>query len=139
MEAKFRQWLQRCHATLDKSVRFEALADGRTQVSLPCCCISRMLSLYFHRACLPACGPEAVRQPYCLKTNCCSIGTQAALRAKLGEDTTAFERITDGIRTVCRGDVVRINAKPQLVGRVQHFTIPQVGTGGDKQQQAAMA
>ena len=32
MEAKFRQWLQRCHATLDKSVRFEALADSRTQV-----------------------------------------------------------------------------------------------------------
>ncbi|KAL4443930.1 hypothetical protein ABPG75_011667 [Micractinium tetrahymenae] len=80
MEAKFRQWLQRCHATLDKSVRFEALADGRTQ---------------------------------------------AALRAKLGEETTAFERITDGIRTVSRGDVVRINAKPQLVGRVLHFTIPQ--------------
>ena len=32
MEAKFKQWLQRCHSTLDKSVRFEALADARTQV-----------------------------------------------------------------------------------------------------------
>lgn len=32
MEAKFKQWLQRCHATLDKSVRFEVLADARTQV-----------------------------------------------------------------------------------------------------------
>ena len=32
MEAKFRGWLQRCHATLDKSVRFEALSDSRTQV-----------------------------------------------------------------------------------------------------------
>ena len=36
MEAKFRQWLQRCHATLDKSVRFEALADSRTQVGGVC-------------------------------------------------------------------------------------------------------
>lgn len=32
MEAKLRQWLQRCHTTLDKSVRFEALADSHTQV-----------------------------------------------------------------------------------------------------------
>lgn len=32
MEAKLRQWLQRCHSTLDKSVRFETLADSRTQV-----------------------------------------------------------------------------------------------------------
>lgn len=56
------------------------------------------------------------------------VDVQAALRAKLGEETTTFERITDGTRTVCRGDVVRVNAKPQLVGRVLHFTIPQVGT-----------
>lgn len=58
---------------------------------------------------------------------CLPVSIQAALRAKLGEETTVFERITDGVRTVCRGDVVRINAKPQLVGRVLHFTIPQVG------------
>ncbi|PRW58303.1 Structural maintenance of chromosomes flexible hinge domain-containing 1 [Chlorella sorokiniana] len=80
MEAKFKQWLQRCHSTLDKSVRFEALADARTQ---------------------------------------------AAVRSKHGEATTAFERITDGSRTAAVGDVVRINAKPQLVGRVLFFTIPQ--------------
>ena len=48
------------------------------------------------------------------------------MRAKLGEETTAFERITDGARTVAAGDVVRVNAKPQVVGRVLHFTIPQV-------------
>lgn len=52
---------------------------------------------------------------------------QAALRSKLGEGTTAFERITDGSRTVSAGDVVRINVKPLLVGRVVAFTIPQVG------------
>lgn len=50
---------------------------------------------------------------------------QASLRNRLGEETTAFERISDGTRAVSRGDVVRINAKPQLVGRVLHFTIPQ--------------
>lgn len=51
---------------------------------------------------------------------------QAALRGRLGEGTTAFERITDGTRTVSRGDVVRVSAKPLLVGRVTAFTIPQV-------------
>ena len=50
---------------------------------------------------------------------------QAAVRSKHGEETTAFERITDGARTAAAGDVVRINAKPQLVGRVLYFTIPQ--------------
>lgn len=50
---------------------------------------------------------------------------QATVRSKHGEATTAFERITDGSRTAAAGDVVRINAKPQLVGRVLFFTIPQ--------------
>jgi len=51
---------------------------------------------------------------------------QATFRAKLGEGTSAFERITDGTRTVAKGSVVRINVKPLLVGRVLAFTIPQV-------------
>eukprot|EP00887_Chlorella_sp_A99_P005757 scaffold1.g5757.t1 len=80
MEAKLRQWLSRCHTTLDKSVRFERLTDARAQ---------------------------------------------AAVRAKLGEGTTAFERISDGQRQINAGDVVRVNAKPLVVGRVLHFTIPQ--------------
>lgn len=33
MEKKFRDWLARCHATLDKSIRFEALVDSKTQVN----------------------------------------------------------------------------------------------------------
>lgn len=53
------------------------------------------------------------------------------MRAKLGEDTTAFERATDGTKTVAAGDVVRVNAKPTLVGRVLHFTVPQVMVGWD--------
>lgn len=81
MEAKFKAWLQRCHTTLDKSVRFESLADSRTQ---------------------------------------------AAVRAKLGEGTTAFERIADGVRVVCKGNMVRVNAKPMVIGRVLHFTVPQL-------------
>ena len=39
LEAKFKQWLQKCHATLDKSVRFEALVDSRTQVGLGWLCV----------------------------------------------------------------------------------------------------
>jgi hypothetical protein len=34
MEKKFKDWLARCHATLDKTIRFEALADSKTQVGL---------------------------------------------------------------------------------------------------------
>ena len=51
---------------------------------------------------------------------------QAALRGKVGEEATAFERISDGARTISRGEVVHVNAKPQMVGRVLHFSIPQV-------------
>jgi hypothetical protein len=51
---------------------------------------------------------------------------QAALRGKVGEEATAFERISDGARTISRGEVVQVNAKPQMVGRVLHFSIPQV-------------
>jgi len=35
LERKFKEWLGRCHATLDKTIRFEALADSRTQVGKP--------------------------------------------------------------------------------------------------------
>lgn len=52
---------------------------------------------------------------------------QAAVRSRLGEGTTAFERISDGHRVVSRGDVVRMGAKPALVGRVVYFLVPQVG------------
>lgn len=72
--------MARCHATLDKSARYEAPADSRAQ---------------------------------------------AALRAAQGEAVTAFERVTDGQRVVRAGDVVRISAKPGVVGRVAYFTVPQ--------------
>ena len=48
------------------------------------------------------------------------------MRAKHGESTTAFEAIYDGTQAFSKGDIVRINAKPQYIGRVVHFTVPQV-------------
>ena len=80
LEKRFKDWLTRCHATLDKSFRFERLADSRTQ---------------------------------------------AALRSRRGEGITAFERISDGQRSISTGDVVRISAKPTFVGRVAYFSVPQ--------------
>lgn len=76
------------------------------------------LHLYVHLNCRPAClsGP-----------------LQSALRSKLGEETTAFDSITDGAHTISKGDVVRVNAKPQVVGRVLYFTIPQVNKGAGGQ------
>lgn len=36
MERKFKDWLARCHAQLDKTTRFEVLADSRLQVGAVC-------------------------------------------------------------------------------------------------------
>lgn len=79
IEKRFKDWLARCHTTLDKSFKFERPADSRTQ---------------------------------------------AALRSRFGEGITAFERISDGNRTVSAGDVVRLSAKPAVIGRVTFFTVP---------------
>lgn len=44
----------------------------------------------------------------------------------LGEQHTAFERISEGTRVVQRGDVIRLAVKPTLVGRVEFFNVAQV-------------
>ena len=79
IEKRFKDWLARCHATLDKSFQFERLAETRVQ---------------------------------------------ADLRTRFGEGTTAFNRISDGTRTISAGDVLRLSAKPAVVGRVTFFTVP---------------
>lgn len=35
LERKFREWLTRCHATLDKRIRFVGLAEPAMQVLMP--------------------------------------------------------------------------------------------------------
>jgi hypothetical protein len=35
LEKRFREWLARCHATLDKRIRFLGLADAATQARTP--------------------------------------------------------------------------------------------------------
>ena len=81
LERRFREWLAACHATLDRTVRYERLA------------------------------PPA---------------DQAAARMTLGEATTAFLRLSDGVRVVEAGDAVMLATKPTVVGRVLHFTVPRV-------------
>jgi hypothetical protein len=82
MEKTFRAWLSNCHATLDKSMRFENLAGN---------------------------------------------AVQAAVRRIMGENVTAFEKITDGhIRTFQVGDVVKCTAKPSIMGKILYFTVPLV-------------
>jgi hypothetical protein len=52
---------------------------------------------------------------------------QATARAVVGENVTAFDQITDGVRSVSAGDIVRIKeTKPLRIGRVLFFTVPQV-------------
>ncbi|KAK9820414.1 hypothetical protein WJX72_010046 [[Myrmecia] bisecta] len=80
-DKRFREWLIRCHAQLDKTIRFHQLA---------------------------------------------SAAVQARLRQGEGENLTAFERITDGSRTIGKGDLVKLAVKPVLIGQVLHFSIPKV-------------
>ena len=49
------------------------------------------------------------------------------VRKEMGESHTGFERVHDGVRRMGMGDVVRLATKPQLVGRVRYFSVPQVG------------
>ncbi|KAF8056436.1 SMCHD1 [Scenedesmus sp. PABB004] len=56
----------------------------------------------------------------------CSQSVQSLARKHLGVDVTVFERVHDGLQTISKGDVVRLNTKPAVLGRVVHFSIPQV-------------
>ena len=49
------------------------------------------------------------------------------MRQNFGEDMTAFEAITDGKTTRKAGDVVRLDKKPAVVGRIEYFLVQQVG------------
>ena len=51
---------------------------------------------------------------------------QASIRKELGEAMTGFMSVSDGTRTVCAGDVVRLSTKPASLGRVKYFAVPQV-------------
>eukprot|EP00775_Hariotina_reticulata_P002831 gene2831-3124_t len=56
----------------------------------------------------------------------CHQAAQAVARKHLGQEFTIFEQVHDGINTVQKGDIIRINTKPAVLGRVMHFSIPQV-------------
>eukprot|EP00798_Chlamydomonas_sp_ICE-L_P006653 gene6653-3315_t len=51
---------------------------------------------------------------------------KAMARKELGEYHTAFERVWDGSRALKVGDVVRLATKPQVVGRIRFFSVPQL-------------
>jgi hypothetical protein len=58
--------------------------------------------------------------PFCC---CCCCGCfQAHARKELGKDVTIFERISDGLQTISKGDIVRISTKPAVLGRVSSST-----------------
>ena len=50
-DRKFKEWLTQCHATLDKSVAFEVLADAAVQV----CAAYALLSAIYQCIALLAC------------------------------------------------------------------------------------
>jgi hypothetical protein len=45
-----------------------------------------------------------------------------------GEQVTLFDRITDGAQSVSRGNIIKLNCKPSMLGRVMFFSIPSAVT-----------
>jgi hypothetical protein len=54
----------------------------------------------------------------------CVADMQAAVRQMYGEQVTLFDRITDGAQSISRGDIVKLNCKPSMLGRVMFFSVP---------------
>jgi hypothetical protein len=44
---------------------------------------------------------------------------QAKARSHLGQDVTVFERIFDGLQSISKGDIIRLNTKPAILGKVR--------------------
>ena len=53
-------------------------------------------------------------------------GMQESARALLGNNTTAFTRIVDGSHSLRQGDLVSLEVKPAMIGRIEYFSIAQV-------------
>ena len=58
--------------------------------------------------------------------NLAPLWAQEEAKKQMGQQCCAFERISDGTRTVEKGNLVQLAVKPHLVGRVRFFSIPQV-------------
>ena len=61
---------------------------------------------------------------------------QRAVRAAKGAETTVFERISDGTRSLKKGDLVRVQGqgknKPPIVGRILHFYVQKASTSKER-------
>lgn len=56
----------------------------------------------------------------------CSTKRQAEVRSIYGESITAFDRISDGQKSIESGAFLKIIGKPAVVGQVKYFTVPLV-------------
>lgn len=56
----------------------------------------------------------------------CSTKRQAEVRSTYGESITAFEKISDGHKTIESGAFLKIAGKPAVIGQVKYFTVPLV-------------
>ena len=54
---------------------------------------------------------------------------QAAAQRWVGAPCTAFQRVTEGQKSVRKGDVVLLSGKPAVLGAVLAFTVAQVRPG----------
>lgn len=114
-EKLFKDWLTQCHRSLDKVTRFEKIGGKEVQVRYPGIQTTH---------CQSACFQAFLRSlsPY-------SYIMQAEAEQQVGKLSCVFERISDGSRTVERGDLVQLAVKPHLVGRVCFFSVSQVFHG----------
>jgi len=136
LERKFKDWLQHCHATLDKRIRFSGMADDGVQARArrarpPAphlrsgAWVAGACRTPLNTQCAGPAAAAGLAAPWAPSRVSCDPRAQASVRARFGASITAFDRITDGARTVAIGDAVRLASRPPLVGEALHFIVHQ--------------
>lgn len=149
LEKRLKDWLIKSHKELDRTIKFEQLCSHAVQVwqllagwmdGWCAACSMRSCSLPQHCAMLQhetfSAGaplqhpslPDRLSVPTTSTPTACPVHRrthppvkqQVNVRSQLGQDVTVFERIFDGLQRISKGDVVRLNTKPAMLGRVSH-------------------
>ena len=100
LERRFREWLSRCHATLDKRVRYDAPAAPRVQA-----------------AAREAHGEGITAFEKASEGGVAAVASSSSSSTFPPPNSTAYSA----------GDLVRLAVKPAIVGEILYFHVPVVG------------
>ena len=101
LERRFREWLARCHATLDKRVRYESPAPPRLQAS--------------------------AREAHGEAITVFERASEGGSVAVAGAPPSSASSPPDSSTSYAAGDLVRLAVKPAIIGKVLYFHVPVAG------------